>query len=181
MESEARALSRYNYGSAAPTLNSLIDAETKKMPAIKPAKPVVKERTGRLEKVKAIADAKTVPGISVFAILGTIFVAVLMVFSVLAQINYNEAAVENVKLKSHISDLKEKQKMLELTFERVVDIREIERYAGDELSMSRPDAGQIISISTIPRDTAVIFPAAESREEQGFGAFIRSLTDYFRK
>jgi len=182
MESEARALSRYNYGSAAPTLQSLVDAETRKMPVLKPkesAKPTDK-KTGRLEKIKAAANAKTVPGISVFAVLGTLFVSVLMVFSVLAQINFNEAAGENVRLRAHISELAAKQKTLELAFESVIDIKEIERFSRDELGMARPDTGQIVAISTTPRDTAVIIPVTEERSVLGFGIFLRSLTEYFK-
>jgi len=181
MENEARALSYYNYGSAAPTLKSLVEAETKVMPFIKPKESPVKEHTKRLEKVKAIAEAKTVPGISVFAVLGTLFVSVLMVFVVLAQINFNEAAGENVRLRSHISELSEKQRALELAFESIIDIKEVERFARDELGMSRPDAGQAVTITTTPRDTAIIIPVAEERSVQGFGAFIRSLTEYFNK
>ena len=181
MKSEARALNYYNHGTAAKSLEALADEQTKRMPALKPGKPAEKEKAGRLEKVKAIADAKTVPGISVFAILGTVLVSVLMVFSVLAQINYNEAAVENVKLRTHISELNQKQRTLELAFERTIDIKEVERFARDELGMSRPDPGQVVSISTTPRDTAVIIPVADEPAAQGFGAFIRSLAEYFNR
>jgi len=182
MESEARALSYYSYGSAAPTLKSLVDAETKKMPALKTKEPttMIKEKVNRLEKIKAAAEMKTAPGISVFAVLGTLLVSVLMVFSVLAQINFNEAAGENVRLRAHISELKTKQRSLELAFESVIDIKEVERFSRDELGMSRPDAGQTVAVSTTPRDTAVIVPVTEDRGIQGFGLFLRSLTEYFK-
>jgi len=47
--------------------------------------------------------------------------------------------------------------------------------------MSRPDAAQIIIINTVPRDSATVISAAEERGTQGFGEFIKSLTDYFKK
>jgi len=124
---------------------------------------------------------KTSPGISVFAVLGTLFVAVLMVFVVLAQINYNETAAESVRLNMHISDLSERYRALELSFESAVEIKEVERFARDELGMSRPDAGQIIIISSTPRDNAVIISHGDERGIQGFGNFLRSLTEYFKK
>ena len=180
MGNQARALNYYNYGSTAPALKPVDDAETKilDMPAKKNT--TTKKRTQRFEKIKAAAVEK-VPGISVFAVLGALFVAVLMVFVVLAQINFNEAAGETVRLNQHINELTEKHKALELAFERAVDIKEVERFARDELGMSRPDAGQVIIINATPRDNAIILTNNDERNGQGFVDFIRSLTNYFKK
>jgi len=184
MESQARALSYYTYGSAAPTIQAMVEAETRRVQMPMPGQKTstAKERIRRHEKAKAKAEAaeKTAPGISVFAVLGTLFVAVLMVFVVLAQINYNETAAESVRLSIHLKELAEKQRALELSFESAVDIKEVERFARDELGMSRPDAGQIIVISSAPRDTAIVLDAGEDRGIQGFGNFLKSLTEYFR-
>jgi len=134
-------------------------------------------------KQKAIPalDAKTAPGISVFAVLGTVFVAILMVFVVLAQINFNETAAETVRLNVLITELSARHRALELSFESAVDIKEVERFARDELGMSRPDANQVIIINSSPRDTAMIMSSGDERGIQGFGNFLRSLTEYFRR
>jgi len=179
VESQARALNYYNYDSTAPTLIAATGAETKKVDLPRVKKSAAKERIQKFEKMKAAA-AEKVPGISIFAVLGSLFVAVLMVFVVLAQINYNEAAGETVRLNLYMNELAEKHRALELAFERAVDIKEVERYARDELGMSRPDAGQIITINAIPRDSAIIINNTDHREGQGFGDFLRSLTDYFK-
>jgi len=181
MDSQARSLSYYNYGTAAPTIQAMVEAETRRAQIALPQtkKPLPKQRVRRRPEAKT--KEKASQGISVFAILGTLFVAVLMVFVVLAQINYNETAAESVRLNMHIGDLSEKYKALELSFESAVEIKEVERFARDELGMSRPDAGQIIIISSTPRDTAVIINHGEDRGLQGFGNFLRSLTDYFRR
>ena len=179
MESQARALNYYNYDSTAPTLIAASGAETKKVDLPKIKKSAAKERIQKFEKMKAAA-AEKVPGISVFAVLGALFVAVLMVFVVLAQINYNEAAGETVRLNLFMTELNEKHRALELAFERAVDIKEVERYARDELGMSRPDAGQIITINATPRDSAIIIDNTDRHEGQGFGDFLRSLTGYFK-
>ena len=180
MDGNARALSYHNYGTAAPTIKSMVDAETRRLynPQAKPVS--AKERERRLEKTKAVEAVKTAPGISVFAALGTMFVAVLMVFVVLAQINYNETAGETARLNIQLSELSERHRVLELAFERAIDINEIERFARDELGMSRPDAGQVIVISTQARDSAFVVESEEERGVQGFGTFLRSLIDYFR-
>jgi len=205
MESNARVLGYYNHGTAAPTIQAMVDAEARRAQAADTRASEAADRTRRLEKanakaqtktqvkaqsrkqakvktqVKPAAAEKTAPGISVFAILGTLFVSVLMVFVVLAQINFNETASESVRLNVLISDLSARHRALELSFESAVDIKEVERYARDELGMSRPDAGHVIAINTTPRDTAMVMNSGEERGIQGFGTFLRSLTDYFRK
>ncbi|MCL2820075.1 MAG: cell division protein FtsL [Oscillospiraceae bacterium] len=178
MDSHARALSYYDNGPAAPTIQAMVEAETRRlhMPEPKPSR--AKKQIAKQKKVRT--EEKQSPGISIFAILGTLFVAVLMVFVVLAQINYNETAAESVRLSLHINDLTEKYRALELSFESAVEIKEVERFARDELGMSRPDAGQLIIISSTPRDSAIIINSGDDRGIQGFGNFLKSLTEYFR-
>jgi cell division protein FtsL len=180
MESQARALNYYTYGSAAPTIQAMVDAETKRVSAPQPKVSLAKDRINRREKAKAATAAKAASGISVFAIFGTLFVAVLMVFVVLAQINYNETVTESARMSILLTELSETHRALELSFERAVDIKEVERFARDELGMSRPDAGQIIIFRSAPRDTAFVLGGGEEREIEGFAQFLRSLTDYFR-
>ena len=185
MGSQARAINYYTHGSVAPTIQAMVEAETRRMQLLQTEAPpkkkvqVKKEQVRHHEKAKAVVE-KAVPGISVFAVLGTLFVAVLMVFVVLAQINFNETAAESVRLNVLIGELNEKQRALELSFESALDIKEVERFARDELGMSRPDAGQIIVFSSTPRDTAIVLNTGEDRGIQGFGNFLKSLTEYFR-
>ena len=180
MESNTKALNYYNFGSAAPTIKAMVDAELMRAEMPDTKESAKKARVRRMEKIKAVAETKTVPGISVFAVLGTLFVSVLMVFVVLAQINFNETAGETARLSAHLSDLSERHRALELAFESVIDIKEVERYARDELGMSRPDASQIVVISSAPRDSAVVVSNGQERGIQGFGEFLKSLTNYFR-
>jgi len=182
MSGDTRTINYYTYGSAAPTIKTMVDEETRRESVAYDRAALAKERIKKAQQLKAATAvvAKTVPGISVFAILGTLFVAVLMVFVVLAQINFNETAIEAVRLSNQLVELSERHKALELTFERAIDIKEVERFARDELGMSRPDAGQVLLINTTPRDIAFYIEHTEDRGIQGFGTFLRSLTDYFR-
>jgi len=180
MSGQAKALKYYTYGSAAPTIQSMVEAETRRTHTAEPNPTVVKARARKLEKINSIVEKKTAPGISVLAVLGALFVSTLMVFVVLAQINFNETAGETARLNALHSELVERHRALELAFERAVDMKEVERYARDELGMSRPDVGQIIFINSTPRDTAIIFTPEEDITVQGFGTFLKSLTEYFR-
>jgi len=110
-----------------------------------------------------------------------LFISVLMVFVVLAQISYNEAAGETVRLNTQLMELTERNKTLALTFESVIDMKEVERFARDELGMSKPDGGQVIIFKSTPRDRAMVISSGEEQSTQGFGTFIRSLTDYFKR
>jgi len=220
MENNAGAANYYNLGTAAPTIQSMIDAEAKRTQRVKThrdkalvkahreanrtikrvqqlkepntqqklkpkqavkAKPVTKTNQVTRTKQATKASEKPAPGVSVFAILGTLFVSVLMVFVVLAQINFNETAAESVRLNILIGELAERQRVLELSFESAVDIREVERFARDELGMSRPDSRHMMVIEAAPRDIALALDSREDRGLQGFGAFLRSLTDYFKR
>ena len=245
MGSSAGAKNFYNAGTAAPTIQSMIDAEARRAHAqaqevqrtkalaqkprtktqnsrspAKKTKPKPKTRAQEAQRNKTLATAHTeadrtiariqqlketnanqtikkrkatktkqvtktagkpATGVSAFAILGTLFVSILMVFVVLAQINFNETAAESVRLNILIGELTERQRLLELSFESAVDIREVERFARDELGMSRPDARQVMVIEAAPRDIALALDSREDRGLQGFGVFLRSLTDYFRR
>ena len=185
MDNQARALSYYNYGTAAPTIQAMVDAETKRLhKSIEEDVAAFEEQERRREKAK-VANAKTAKAeksasrISVIAVLGTLFVAVLMVFVVLAQINFNETAAESVQLNALLIELNERHSALELSFERAVDIKEVERFARDELGMSRPNEGQMILINSVPRDTAIVVHSEQERGIYGFGLFLKSLTEYF--
>jgi len=100
---------------------------------------------------------------------------------VLAQVHYNESASEAVRLNASLRELTDTHRILELAFESSIDLKEIERIARDELGMSRPDAAQIISSSTTPRDIATVITVDDRQGMQGFAEFLRSLTNYFRK
>jgi len=209
MGGNAKAINFYNHGTAAPTIQAMVEAENRraqiadardfeakerikkqkeahaKAVAKAQAKELARERqkTKAKTQAKPVAEAveKIVPGISVFAVFGTAFVAVLMIFVVLAQINYNETAAESVRLTALISDLSARHRALELAFENAVDIKEVERYARDELGMARPEGSQVIILNATPRDMAMVINNGEDRGLEGFGSFLRSLTDYFRR
>ena len=188
MSGDTRVINSYNYGSVAHALDAVAEAgaETKRieMPPIKHTR--IKDRAraeGRLRRSENAGPAmsKRVPGISVFSVFGTLIVSVLMVLVVLAQISYNEAASESVRLSAQVMELTEQHRVMELAFESSINIKEVERIARDELGMSKPDASQVVVIRSEPRDYATVVQNEEAEGEQGFVEFIRSLTDYFRR
>ena len=129
------------------------------------------------------AAAKKAQGVSLFAVFGTLLIAAMMIFVVLAQISYNEVAGETARLSSQLRELTAHERNLAMTFESVVDMREIERYARDVLGMSNPDAGHIIVFHSEVSDRAEIIHDPNSRDDslRGFASFLSSLTEYLRR
>ena len=167
--------SRY-YGSNAPA----------QAPYVKPAaRPrginVEREHSGTRERSKT-AVAQYVPTVSLFAVFGAVLAGVLMIFVVLAQISYDEIAAETVKLNSQLNSLVEQERRLEIQFESVIDMKEIEMYAKDTLGMSKPETESVVLIRTMPIDHAVIIAADSDGggTMSDLGSFISSLFEYFR-
>jgi len=125
--------------------------------------------------------AQKARGISLFSVAGTLLAVALMVFVVLAQINYNEIATDTVRLNAQLDSLTEQERRLEIAFESVIDMKEVERYARDVLGMSNPDANQISIIERHSEDKAEILDAGNKEDSlQGFIRFITSLLEYIR-
>jgi len=167
----------YIHGSAAPAGAGYVAQ------GVRPAQsPMAEELARQRERAREAAAAQYVPRVSLFAVFGSIFASALMVFVVLAQISYNEIASETVRLNAQFAVLTEQQRRLEIGFESVIDIKEIELHARDLLGMSRPGADQIAVVHNVPRDKVEIFtPAGDDDPLRGFGAFLQSLMGYFRR
>jgi len=167
--------SEFLYGSAAPA--SEVFGEPEAGPA---EMPLPRERTLQRQKARAAAIAQRVPGISLFAVFGSLTAAALMIFIMLAQISYNEVAAETVRLSAQLQELTEQRRRLEIEYENVIDMKEIERYARDVLGMSKPDADQIAVIWSAPADRAEVIGESDESSLDGLGAFFSSLIEYFK-
>ena len=178
----ARALNYDNsayYGTAAPA-QAPVAAPVPDVPE-RVEKPVPQERVRPKERSKTAQEA-TVGSISLFAVFGTLLAGILMVFVVLAQINYNEIASETVRLRSQQSGLEAQRRKLEIEFESAIDIKEVERVARDVIGMSRQNTDQAAIAMRIPADSAQILSSSgETGGLRGFGSFISSLLEYFSK
>ena len=162
------------YGSTAPAYEPYEEQDTGPIEI-----PVPQERSRAAER--AGSAVRSAPAVSLFAVFGAVFAGILMVFVILAQINYNEIAGETVKLDTQFAELTEQERKLEIEFESVIDMKEIERYARDTLGMSRPDSGKSPSVQNVLSDRAEILGGGdEDGAQSGFGAFISSLFEYFK-
>jgi len=167
--------SRYFYGSAAPVLEPFPE----EAPPLED--PYSLERKRQREQTRAADAVKSLPHLSLFAIVGAFAVGAIMILVVLAQISYNEAATEAVRLNSQLIMLEEQQRALMIEFESVMDMKEVERYARDVLGMSRPETGQLAVFANTAVDRAEVLSSPEKTTLRDFGSFISSLLDYFKR
>jgi len=166
----------YSHGSAAPAREYTQEAPTRTV-----ENPHSQERTRQRERARAQAAAENAHGVSLFAIVGTVVVAALMTFVVLAHISYFEISSESARLDAQLSALNEQHRRLEITFESVVCMNEVERYARDVLGMSRPGAGQVgIFVGTASDSAQVLAIPNNSSAIRDFGSFLSSLLEPFR-
>ena len=174
-----RRKERYIHGSAAPARQPYDEpfAEPRENPL--PQRRVAPKAPARVAPRVRNAEHRA-PGVSLFAIVGSLVVTVLMVFVMLAQVNLNEVSREAARLNQHLDSLNEQQKILAITFESVVDMKEVERYAKDVLGMSRPVSEQIAVIRTIPDDRVeVIEVNDEEKGLTGLGTYLTYLFDEY--
>jgi len=181
MSGSAQAINYYNHTSTAKTVEAMMDAEAlRALPKYDEKVKTVKQKRIEEARVAPQAKAKAPSGISVIAVIGTLVVCALMILSILAQINHNEVAIETARFSVEVRELAETHRALSLAFESSINIREVERIARDELGMSRPDAAQVITITSRPHDRAFVVYHEYEEDQSGFIAFITSLFDYFR-
>lgn len=133
--------------------------------------------------VRPETAAVPVQAVSPVAIIGTIIVAALLIFSLLARVQLTRLSDECVSLESSLADLSEQNTKLLIAHESAFNMTEIEDYAENTLGMQKPRSDQIYYVSGSVQDRAVVLGG--SGEDVGFadriGDFISSIAEYFHR
>ena len=161
------------YGSAAPAVTEYAEPFPEQTEIHAP-----RERSA--PRTRRSAATKSY-GISAITVLGVIVAAVICVSAILAQINYTQITRETAELNAQLRALTEQERRLEIEHERLIDLREVERFARDVLGMSVPEGGQVTVVRGVQQDRSVVVQYEESGSSiRGIGAFLLSLLDNFR-
>jgi cell division protein FtsL len=196
MAAAARAIKSpngYNFGTAAPAYEPVFRRayEPAYEPDAGPAPEITyepeaspsaapKPRKRNLTRQQRLKAQRRTSGVSLFAMVGSLATAILMILVILAQISYNEVTTETIMLNRRLRELTEEERRLRITFESVIDMKDVEQYARDVLGMSKPESDQISVIKSNPQDKAEIVADSEDGQLKGIGSFLSSLLDYFR-
>lgn len=156
-----------------------------KYPHRKPeAKPA--PRTASMDAPKAAhktaKKAQKAYGISLYAVVGFVFVAAMMVFVLLAHAKYSEVTNETVKLQARLDELNSQERKLKIEYTNAFDVNDVERYATQVLGMSKPAEDQISTVSATAQDKAVVLKSSEdsSTKSESIVTFLASLVAYFK-
>jgi len=112
--------------------------------------------------------------ISVFAVLGFAFSAIMLALVLLARVNLTAVTGDAAKLEARLKELRSEQIQLQVKMENSVDLEEIERIAVDELGMEK---GSPPSTRTLEDKTEIF----EKAEEPGVMGKLRIFAASFRE
>lgn len=120
-------------------------------------------------------------GVSIYAAIGFVIVAVMMVFVLLSHVRYAEVTNETVQLQAQLTQLNEQERKLKIAYENAFDVNEVEQYATHNLGMSQPAECQIGTISVTAQDRAVVADTLDDgTPNESIGTFLASLVAYFK-
>ena len=130
------------------------------LPLEKPAAPNTQERTHTA--VRTRTRARTKQGISLFAITGMLAAAVLFAVVIMAQVQLLAVTDGSAALEQQLAELETEQAKLQIKYESVFNLTEIEEYATTQLGMQKPRSDQVYYIDTSSPDRAVVVQQADS-------------------
>lgn len=164
----------YIGGTAAPEFGGYPRREEERKVVI-PAPPVVGEQTATRTKVKYEQ------AISPVSIIGLACAAVLLVFSLMAKIQYTSVADQAVALEKQLNILETDKTRLQIKYESVFNMTEIEDYATSVLGMQRPRDEQVYYINSSVPDKAVIIENTKDNKSflDRINDLLKSIGEYF--
>ncbi|NLW65874.1 MAG: cell division protein FtsL [Clostridiales bacterium] len=147
----------YIGGTAAPDIGGYPGREEERRVVI-PAPPAVEEQTAARTRVK------NSQALSPVAVIGLLCSAVLLVFMLMARIQFTALSDKAVALEQQLSDLEVEQTRLLIDYESVFNMTEIEDYATSVLGMQRPRDEQIFYLNSSVPDKAVVIEGADDEK-----------------
>ena len=159
----------YVHGSAAPA-EQVYDTPPEHIYA---PKPQIAPRPRRQER--------NTHGVSFIAVMGSMIAAVLLILVILAQISYIEVTRETSRVNSELRELSQQRRRLEIQYESVINMQDVERFARDVLGMTQPSGVTAAVVLGTAQDRAVIIENEQNEDRLAdFGRFVSSLFDRFR-
>lgn len=133
------------------------------------------------EEVRVKAVPRVQQALAPTAILGFACAAVMLVFTLLAQIQLTQISDEAMKLQSALSELELEQARLLIDYESAFNLTEIEEYAMNALGMQKPRSDQVFYVDGSAPDKAEIL---QNTDEGGnltdrFSDLLTSLGEFF--
>ena len=120
---------------------------------------------------------QTAYGLSAFAVVGYVAVAVVLILVLMTYVQYTAAAAQAVEYRERIETLSEEQRKLTIVYEQTFDLVEIEIYSRTVLGMDDPKEAQLGVVSLNAIDKAVVY--GQESEGSVFLTGIAAVMEYF--
>lgn len=144
----------------------------------------VREETEQRTKVKTRVRRDNGQKIVPSAVLGYLCAGFMLVLVLMSYIQLTVISDQTVELKSDLTQLEEEASKLAFEYESAFGLKEIEKYAKEELGMIEPASSQIYYVESSLKDEAVVL-ADEGGEESknilsGVISFLGTFMEYFK-
>lgn len=133
------------------------------------------------EEVRVRAVPRVQQALAPTAILGFACAAVMLVFTLMAQIQLTQISDETMGLQTALSELELEQTRLLIDYESAFNLTEIEEYATGVLGMQKPRSDQVFYVDGSAPDKAEVLGKAEEGGSltDRFSDLLTSLGDFF--
>ena len=105
----------------------------------------------------------------------SVLTAVIVTAGLFVKVELTKAIDENASLKQELSDLNEANVRLEIEYESLINLPELEEYAKNALGMQKPESERIIQIDVDVQDKAVILKDSTKTETD---KLVSSIMEY---
>lgn len=132
-------------------------------------------------RAKAQTVVRSKQGFSPLAVMGTICVVLLIVLTLIAQIQLVNISQTAADLEAQISELKAERDKLTIEYETIFNLKDVEEYAVGVLGMQEPNDDQIYYLTGVSSaDKAVIITDdATNMFALGMEDIVASIESYF--
>lgn len=134
------------------------------------------------EKVKIASLVRNRQGFSPLAVIGAGCVVILLVLSLLAQIQLVNISQRSVDMENRITALEAERDRLMVEYESVFNLKDVEEYAVGVLGMQEPRDDQVYYLSNVSSaDKAVVITSADGSDMLALGLedIVESVKAYF--
>lgn len=131
-------------------------------------------------RANSAAKARSKQALPLFAVAGTLLVALVMVRLLVSYVSLTKLSNEAAELERSIAELKEERAKLEIEYESAFNLKEIERYAMAELGMVKAGNEQKVYLNGSLDDKAVMLGGKKPGIAGKIKAFFGSVLAYLR-
>ncbi len=134
-------------------------------------------------RTRAKTAERTKQGFSPLALMGAVFVVILLVMTLLAQIQLMNISQRSVEMENQIAALEAERDKLTVEYESIFNLKDVEEYAVGVLGMQEPRDDQIYFLSDVSSADKAVVLSGKGTDIVSLGVedLLSSLKAYFQR